>query len=496
MAKKKYYAVRYGRVPGIYCTWAECQEQTSGFSGAEFQAFSSLEEAEQYLASAIANDSVAVDALDNQPATLNAQIDSAIANLQEGELIAFVDGSYDTTGKKSAFGAIILSAGGARDILYKTFAEESGEEFISLRNVAAELEGVKEAINWAIQSNKSKISIYYDYEGIEKWANGDWKANKSITKDYVRFICEKRNSLEISFVKVPAHSGITLNEEVDTIAKDALLTKGHKTYSDGSVYFIGYGVHDWEAIIQCINEENSQLPETIAPISFSTETFDTRTRINVKQGNNVVVINCYNNTRSYVQGKQNSLLQKIVASAIETLTNSQFVVETLNSYHALTLTKTEVETKFEKLLPHYRHFSSKHYANLLSAVYNTMLTGYMPAYTCLVTPLFRAFEYYLHRILGDTMGLDTEDEKGKNIFSYFSKNTLGLFECNNPQKSALSAPQLAFLNTLYTKYNGIRHPYSHWSASDVDTAVITSIQEARQLLLDGLSLIDQYYVIF
>lgn len=287
-----------------------------------------------------------------------------------------------------------------------------------------------------------------------------------------------------------------LNEEVDKLAKGALLAKGHKTYNDGSVYFIGYGVKDWETIIQCINEENNQLPETIDPISFTTEQIDTRTRIKVQHGKNVVVINCYNNTKSYVQGKQNSLFQKIVASAIEVLTNSQSVVETLNSYHALTLTKTEVETKFEELLPYYRHFSSKHYTNLLSAVYNTMLTGYMPDYTCLVTPLFRAFEYYLHRILGDIMQLDTEDSKGKNVFSYFSKNATGQFECNNPQKAVLSASQLDYLNKLYTNYNKIRHPYSHWSASDIDTAVITSIQEARQLLLDGLSLINQYYVIF
>ena len=496
MPKKKYYAVRIGRKPGVYCTWDECKKQTEGFSGALFQSFSSLEQAEHYLASTISEDTDTVGAIDNQSTDLNTQIDSAIANLEEGELIAFVDGSYDTTGEKSAFGAIIFGSGGTRDVLYKAFTKQLGEDFISLRNVAAELEGVKEAINWAIQYNKTRITIYYDYEGIEKWATGEWKANKRITKDYVRFICEKKGSLEINFSKVPAHSGVTLNEEVDKLAKDALLARGHKTYNDGSVYFVGFGVKDWETIIQCINEENTQLPETIEPISFTTEQIDTRTRIKVKHGNNVVVINCYNNTNSYVQGKQNSLFQKIIASAIEVLTNSQSVVETLNSYHALTLTKTEVETKFEELLPNYRHLSSKHYTNLLSAVYNTMLTGYMPDYTCLVTPLFRAFEYYLHRILGDIMRLDTEDSRGKNIFSYFTRNTLGQFECNKPQKAVLSASQLDYLNRLYTNYNRIRHPYSHWSASDIDTAVITNIQDARELLLDGLSLIDQYYINF
>lgn len=47
MAKaKKYYAVRVGRKPGVYETWAECQAQTKGFSGAEFKSFTARSIAE------------------------------------------------------------------------------------------------------------------------------------------------------------------------------------------------------------------------------------------------------------------------------------------------------------------------------------------------------------------------------------------------------------------------------------------------------------------
>ena len=49
MAKKKYYAVKVGTKPGIYETWAECEAQTKGFSGAQYKSFSSLSEAEQYV---------------------------------------------------------------------------------------------------------------------------------------------------------------------------------------------------------------------------------------------------------------------------------------------------------------------------------------------------------------------------------------------------------------------------------------------------------------
>ena len=36
---KKYYAVRTGRKTGVFMTWAECQKQVMGFSGAEFKSF-------------------------------------------------------------------------------------------------------------------------------------------------------------------------------------------------------------------------------------------------------------------------------------------------------------------------------------------------------------------------------------------------------------------------------------------------------------------------
>ncbi|KAI1093796.1 RnaseH-domain-containing protein [Rostrohypoxylon terebratum] len=51
---QKYYAVRAGVRPGVYLTWAECQEQTAGFRGASStladKSFLSREDAEAYVA--------------------------------------------------------------------------------------------------------------------------------------------------------------------------------------------------------------------------------------------------------------------------------------------------------------------------------------------------------------------------------------------------------------------------------------------------------------
>lgn len=49
MAKKKFYAVKKGRKPGIYQTWNEAKSQVSGFKGAIFKGFATEAEAQKYM---------------------------------------------------------------------------------------------------------------------------------------------------------------------------------------------------------------------------------------------------------------------------------------------------------------------------------------------------------------------------------------------------------------------------------------------------------------
>jgi ribonuclease HI len=46
----KYYAVRAGKTPGVYMTWKECQEQITGFKGAQYKSFTSQKDAEDFTA--------------------------------------------------------------------------------------------------------------------------------------------------------------------------------------------------------------------------------------------------------------------------------------------------------------------------------------------------------------------------------------------------------------------------------------------------------------
>lgn len=48
--EERFYAVRAGRIPGVYTTWAECQNMINGFQGAVYKAFPSREEAALFAA--------------------------------------------------------------------------------------------------------------------------------------------------------------------------------------------------------------------------------------------------------------------------------------------------------------------------------------------------------------------------------------------------------------------------------------------------------------
>ena len=49
MAKKNFYCVIKGRVPGIYNDWESCKAQVNGYKGSKFKAFKTMEEVEQYI---------------------------------------------------------------------------------------------------------------------------------------------------------------------------------------------------------------------------------------------------------------------------------------------------------------------------------------------------------------------------------------------------------------------------------------------------------------
>ncbi|MDQ0507971.1 Ribonuclease H [Aedoeadaptatus ivorii] len=189
--KKKFYAVRKGKTPGIYEDWDSCKAQVHGVKGAVYKSFATRAEAEAFLS-------------------------PADAPTQDDGLIAYVDGSYRHADKSYSYGVVLLDGEMRRE-----YSRRFSGEMAEMRNVAGEILGARKAMEEAIALGYDRLILHYDYAGIEHWAKGEWKRNKKGTAEYKTFYDSVKDALSVRFVKVAAHTGVEENERADALAKAA-----------------------------------------------------------------------------------------------------------------------------------------------------------------------------------------------------------------------------------------------------------------------------------
>lgn len=192
---KKYYVVKKGLVPGIYTSWAECERNVKGFPGAVFKGFATKEEAKAFMGGGAKG-----------------------GTAKSAEAVAYVDGSYNAATKEYACGVVIFYDG-KEEHISRSFSDAGRA---AMRNVAGEIEGAMCAMEFCLEHGMKSLDIYYDYEGIEKWCTGEWKANKEGTKAYRSFYEEAGRRVKIRFIKVKGHSGNKYNDLADALAKAAI----------------------------------------------------------------------------------------------------------------------------------------------------------------------------------------------------------------------------------------------------------------------------------
>ena len=135
---------------------------------------------------------------------------------QENEkIIAYTDGSFNIKNNTAGYAAILTFKSGHEKIFSGSITDP---KLTALRNIAGELQAVIEAVK-AAETACADLVVYYDYEGIEKWVTGEWKAKKEFTQKYRDAVL--RSSVEVEFRKVAAHTGVEYNERADKLAKAA-----------------------------------------------------------------------------------------------------------------------------------------------------------------------------------------------------------------------------------------------------------------------------------
>ena len=208
MAAKKFYAVKKGKKTGIFASWEECKALVAGYAGAQYKSFSTYKEAEDYLKGEKIQSS-------------GTKTETFLNDLPvQDTLLAYVDGSYDNSLPRYAFGCVFILPDGR---IYTEYGNGDNPDSLKLRNVTGEMLGAMFAVRFAMKNGFKKLEIRYDYQGIEKWVTGEWKSKTELTRKYAEAMRGWSRAVEIHFTKVAAHTNVEFNELADQLAKTGLV---------------------------------------------------------------------------------------------------------------------------------------------------------------------------------------------------------------------------------------------------------------------------------
>ncbi len=144
--------------------------------------------------------------------------DSPARSSTEQEIELWVDGACLQEQDSLKFGWAYLIRTGATEV-YRHASSRIFPHMAPHRNVAAELQAVVHGLEHCQHLGYAAVTVFYDYAGIQAWATKRWKTNTRTTREYAAFI--EQCPLRITWQKVAAHTGVPLNELVDSLATGA-----------------------------------------------------------------------------------------------------------------------------------------------------------------------------------------------------------------------------------------------------------------------------------
>lgn len=193
----KYYAIKTPQFEKIVTNWDEYLVLIKGVKGVLYKSFKTLEEAENWL--------------------------KGVSEEADSSLQIYVDGSFSPDFPYSGWGLVVVENNEEQFRLGGVTPEPAKS-----RNIDGELFAAIKALEW-LKENQRVGTICHDYEGIARFAKGEWKAKSPVALEYMK---KARPLLgENKFKKVDAHTGHQWNDLVDQIAKDAILDAKSKPFS-------------------------------------------------------------------------------------------------------------------------------------------------------------------------------------------------------------------------------------------------------------------------
>lgn len=136
-----------------------------------------------------------------------------------------VDGSF--VDEDNITGAVVVQDCDTKQLTtFRILCQKS--KFSTSRNIYGEVAAALYALQYVktlLEKEKDvQVTLIHDYEGIKKWATGEWQSKKPISASYKRVVDSMPEVMNcISFVHQKSHVGVTsenayLNHLADRIA--------------------------------------------------------------------------------------------------------------------------------------------------------------------------------------------------------------------------------------------------------------------------------------
>jgi len=479
---KKYYAVKRGRETGIYETWEACKEQVDGFKGAEYRSFSNLQDAEEYL---------------NKNSNVNES-----SKFIDG-LIAYIDGSYDDNIKEYGSGIYITEGENEKFIKFKG----NDERFLDNNNVAGELMACVYVMNYCLKNNIKDVNICYDYEGIEKWANGTWQTKKTLTKLYKQFIDSVKDQINIKFVKVQAHSGDKGNNIADNLAKEAL--KGDHLLNLFENYNLEQEEENKSFTIKFFEKQNmGKLKKYLEEEKFIfsiikdlPNNIEESFYVSSKVSKSELRFNYYTNRTLTIQGKALDVFNSVQVFLSKYLENYKELLKENEEFLSYDVSDMYSEL-VNNVMPTSFNVFNQDIQNLLITAYgSTKMRSYdfIKDYSFYQIPIVRCLEYFLKFVFSN-YGIRFQAKEDRKAYIY---KDFGMFKRDDKLneyilyeekcKSKINNPEV--VNSLERCYNFYheRNSFVHANITPSRTKIISDKSIADKFTLEGLSLIEDEY---
>lgn len=230
---KKFYAVKKGKVPGIYTIWAGkegAQIQVSGFTGAIYKGFKTREEAEKFMAGPMPNwnfehkkkgalKSGKTESIIPDPGMIVTDR-IAIDQIEIDRILIYTDGGALGNPGPGGYGIVILNGEEKKEISGGFRLTTNNR--MELTACIQALKSLKEPSNVKLFSDSKYVVNGISKGWAARWRKNNWmrtKTDPAINPDLWEQLleqCEKHN-VDLNWVK--GHAGYLYNERCDKLVR-------------------------------------------------------------------------------------------------------------------------------------------------------------------------------------------------------------------------------------------------------------------------------------